>query len=192
MKRVTHETAWVTPGHDCLCSYAYGRRAAVRPQTKDSIWDGVIGLWGREGTLLSPLGARGDVPTGNLNWYAGSDSCIPWHSDEESLFGRQNQPRLIVSMSLGHSVEFQVRRAPGGVPSPIQVDHDDLMVMDGLAQSEYEHRTVSGLQRPRVNPTFRWVTQHIASCPPIRAMYCALPACVQGLAEPGPPRLGKG
>ena len=67
------------------------------------------------------------MPTGvKLNQYSGSDSHIPWHSDKESLFGPQNQPKLIVSMSLGHSVEFQVRRAPCGVSSPIQLDHGDL------------------------------------------------------------------
>ena len=36
MKRGSYETAWVTPGHDCLCSYAYGRGAAVRPQTNEA------------------------------------------------------------------------------------------------------------------------------------------------------------
>ena len=176
-KRGSYETAWVTPGHDCLCSYAYGHGAAVRTQTNDSSWDGVIGLWSRVAPILSPWCARGNVPTGvNLNRYFGSDSCIPWHS--ESLFGPQNQPKLIVSMSLGYSVEFQVRRrAPGEVPSSIQVDHGDLLVMDGL-------------QGPRVNLTYRWVTHHTASCPLTGAMYCALPACVQGLAGPGPPWLG--
>ena len=44
MKRGAHKTAWVTPGHDCQCSYAYGHGAAVRPQTNDAIWHGVIGL----------------------------------------------------------------------------------------------------------------------------------------------------
>ena len=147
MKRETHETAWVTPGHDCPCSYAYGRGAAVRPQTKDSIWDGVICLWCRVAQLLSPWCARGNVPTGvNLNQYSGSGSCIPWRSDTESLFGPQNKPKLTVSMSSGYSVELQVRRARCGVPSPIELHHGDLLVMDGLAQSEYEHRTVSGLQ----------------------------------------------
>ena len=28
-----YETAWVTPGHDCLCPYKCGHGAAVRPQT---------------------------------------------------------------------------------------------------------------------------------------------------------------
>ena len=61
----SNETAWVTPGHDCLCPYQYGRGAAVRR-------DGVFGLWGRVAPLLSFWCARGNVPTGvNLNRYAG-------------------------------------------------------------------------------------------------------------------------
>ena len=63
-KRGSYETAWVTPGHDCLCPCAYGHGAAVRPQTKDSIWDGVIGLWGRVAPLLSRWCARENVLTG--------------------------------------------------------------------------------------------------------------------------------
>ena len=46
ISRGTYGTAWVTPGHDCLCSYQYGHGAAVRPHTNDAIWHGVIGLWG--------------------------------------------------------------------------------------------------------------------------------------------------
>ena len=110
MKRGTYETAWVTPGHDCLCSYKYGCGAAVRPQTNNAIWDGVIGLWGRVAPFLLPWCGKKDVPTGvNLNQYAGSGSFIRWHSDNEPLFGPQNLPKLIVSLSLGSSVEFMVR-----------------------------------------------------------------------------------
>ena len=50
MKRGTYKTAWVTPRHDCLCSYKYGHGAA----TDNSIWGGVIGLWGRVAPFLSP------------------------------------------------------------------------------------------------------------------------------------------
>ena len=99
----------------------------------------------------------------------------------------------MVSMSLSNSVEFQVRRhASGSVPSPTQLDHGDLLVMDGLAQSEYVHRTVSGLQGPRVHLTFRWIAQHIATCPLTGVMCCALPSCVQGLVEPGLLQEGRG
>ena len=63
--------------------------------------------------------------------------------------------------------------------------------MDGSAQSEYEHCTASVLQGPRVNLTFRWVTQHAASCPLAGVVGCVLPTCVQGLAELGPGGLGR-
>ena len=66
------------------------------------------------------------------------------------------------------------------------------MVMDGLAQSEYEHCTASGLQGPRVNLAFRWVAQHIASCPLAGAVGCALPSCVQGLVVPNSRWMGEG
>ena len=143
MKRGAYKTAWVTPGHDCLCSYQYGRGAAVRQQTNNAIWDGGIGLWSRVAPFLSPWCGQKDVPTGvNLNQYAGPGSFIRWHSGNESLFGPQNSPKPIVSLSLWNSVEFMVRRrAPGKVPSSIRLDHGDVLVMDGLAQSEYEHCT---------------------------------------------------
>ena len=44
---------------------------------------------------------------------------------------------------------------------------------------------MSGLEGPRVDLTFRWIAQHIASCPLTGAMCCAPPSCVQGLAELG-------
>ena len=184
LPRGSNETAWVTSGHVCLCPYQYGRGAVVRPQTHNAIWHGVIGLWCRVAPLLSPWCARGDVPTGaNLNWYSGSGSCIPWHSDNESLFGPPNKPKLMVSMSSGHSVVFQVRRVPGDVPYSTTPDHGDLLVMDGSRQSEYAHRTVPGLHGPRVNLAYRWVTQHAASCPLASVVGCVLPTCVQGLVE---------
>ena len=194
MKRCTYETAWVTPGHDCLCSYKYGHGAAVRPQTNNAIWDGVIGLWSRVAPFLSPWSGKKDVPTGvNLNQYAGSGSFIRWLSDNELLFGPQNLPKLIVSLSLGNSVEYMVRRrASRNVPSSIRLDHGDVLVMDGLAQSEYEHCTASELQGPRVNFTYRWVAQHTASCPLAGVVGCVLPTCAQGLVEPSSRWLGEG
>ena len=126
------------------------------------------------------------MPTGvNLNRYAGSGSFIRWHSDNEPLFGPQNLLKLIVCVSLGNSVEFMLRRrAPGNFPSSIRLDHGDGPVMDGLAQSEYEHCTASELQGPRVNLTYRCVTQHAPSCPLAGVLGCVLPTCAQGLVEP--------
>ena len=193
-KQGSYKTAWVTPGHDFLCSYKYGRGAAVRPQTNKVIWDGVISLWCRVADFFLPWCDKKELPTGlNLNQYAGSGLFIRWHSDNEPVFGPQSQPKLIVSLSSGNSVEFMVRRrASGNVPSSIRLDHGDVLVMDGLTQSEYVHCTASGLQGPRVNLTFRWVAQHIASCSLAGAVGCVLPSCVQGLAEPGPRGNGVG
>ena len=66
------------------------------------------------------------------------------------------------------------------------------LVMDGLAQSEYEHSTSSELQGPRVNLTYRWISQHTPTCKSLRAgACCALPSCAQGLPWLGP-RQGEG
>ena len=76
-------------------------------------------------------------------------------------------------------MEFMVRRrASGNVPSSIRLDHGDVLVMDGLAQSEYEHCTASVLQGPRVGLTNRWVAG------------CVLPTCAQGSVEPSSRWLG--
>ena len=194
LQRGAYKTARVTPGHDSLCSHKYGHGAAVRPQTGNAIWDGVVGLWGRVARFLSPWCGEKDVPTGvNLNQCAGPGSFFRWHSDNEPLFGPQNSPKLIVSLSLGNSVEFMVRRrAPSNVPSSIRLDHGDVLVMDGLAQSEYEHCTASELQGPPVNLTNRWVAQHTASCPLAGVVGCVLPRCAQGLVWPGSRWLGEG
>ena len=119
------------------------------------------------------------MPTGvNLNQYAGSGSFIRWHSDNEPLFGPQNSPKLIVSLSVGNSVEFMARRrAPGNVPSSIRLDHGDVLVTDGLAQSEYEHCTASELQGPRVNLNYRWVAQHCVLSTSRRSGLCAPNVC---------------
>ena len=47
-------------------------------------------------------------------------------------------------------MEFKVRRVLDSVTSSITLDHGDVLVMDGSAQSEYLHCTMPGLQGPRV------------------------------------------
>ena len=184
MEKRTYGTAWVTPRYACLCPYKYGRGAAVGPQSCSSIWNGVMGLWGRVAPLLTPWCSLREMPTGvNLNRYAGCGSSIPWHSDDEPLFGDHSDPTVMVSLGLGSSVDFRVRsRGRRNAPSSIWLDHGDLLVMDRLAQSEYEHSTSSELQGPRVNLTYRWITQHTPTCKLMRAgACCALPSCAQGL-----------
>ena len=84
------------------------------------------------------------------------------------------------------------RRASGNVPSSIRLDHGDVVVMDGPAQSEYEHCAASVLQGLRVKLTYRWFAQHTASCPLAGVVGCVLPTCAQGLAVPNSRWLGEG
>ena len=183
--RSRYETAWATPGHVCSCSYSYGR-GAVLPQANPSVFTQAVKLWSRVASLLTPWCAKGEVPTGvNLNRYSGKGSCIPWHCDNERLFGFPFEPKVIVSMSLGHSALFKLRRrAPEKTHSQIRLDHGDLLVMDGLTQSEYEHSTAFELEGPRVNLTYRWISQHIRSCSLSGLIGGALPSDAQDLAEP--------
>ena len=151
-----------------------------------------MGLWSRVAPLLTPWCSARKVTSGvNLNLYAGCGSSTPWHSDKEPLFGDQSDPKVIVSMSLGSSVDFRVcRRGRRNAPSSIGLDHGDLLVMDGLTQSEYEHSTSSELQGRRVNLTYQLISQHTLSCSVLkRGGGCwVLPSCVQGLPGPGSQR----
>ena len=53
---------------------------------------------------MAPWCAVGDVPTcAKLNYYGGAGSCARWHSDDEVLFGRRGESKLIVSVSIGFS-----------------------------------------------------------------------------------------
>ena len=91
-------------------------RKLIRPSGMELL---VCGAGSRPSCHLGVV--RRELPTGvNLNRYSGPSSFIRWHSDNEPLFGPQNAPKLIVSMSLGNSVDFKVRRrGQGKVPSLI-------------------------------------------------------------------------
>ena len=61
------------------------------------------------------------------------------------------------------------------------LDHGDLLVMDGQCQDEFLHCTDPGLEQERINVTFRWIKQHVASCSFLRTgVACCLPMCAQG------------
>ena len=44
------------------------------------------------------------------------------------------------------------------------LDHGDILVMDGQCQDEFYHCTDPGSHQERINVTFRWIKQHVASC----------------------------
>ena len=185
----SYHTAWAVPGDSsCSCSYACGHGPAVGPHTGERCWPLLAGLWRAIAPLMKPWCAEGDVPTAaNLNLYRGWKSCVGWHCDDEPLFGKCGDAKLIVSVSLGNFALFRWRRqsCSSNEDSSCRLDHGDILVMDGQCQDEFLHRTSPGREQDRINITFRWVKQHVASCPLFRAGgACCLPTCAQGSSVP--------
>ena len=128
---------------------------------------------------MKPWCADGEVPTAaNLNLYRGWNSCVGWHCDDELLFGKCGDAKLIVS--------------DGGV-SPVRTMKDTfaalamvtfLLWMANVRMSSFIGRT-PGRERERINITFRWVKQHLSSCPLFTAgVACCLPTCARNSSVP--------
>ena len=168
VKKGSFLTAWaVTPLSSCSCSYLYGRGTAVRPQPGERCWPLLDGLWRAIAPLMNPWCAEGDVPTAaNLNLYRGRSSYVGWHSDDEPLFGERGKAKLIVSVSFGTQALFKWKgkSCPNNDGHSCWLGHGDILVMDGQCQGEFRHCTDPGSDQERINITFRWVKQYVASC----------------------------
>ena len=182
-------TAWAVPCYSsCSCSYAYGHGLAIGPHTGERCWPLLAGVWRAIAPLMQPWCAEGEVPTAaNLNLYRGWKSCVGWHRDDEPLFGKCGDAKLIVLVSFGSSAVFRWRRQ-SCLDDEVYLcclGHGDILVMDGQCQDEFFHRTNPGREQDRINITFRWVKQHVSSCPLFKAgVACCLPTCAQGSSVP--------
>ena len=188
-RKGSYHTAWAVPsGSSCSCSYAYGHGPAIGPHTGERCWPLPAGVWRAIAPLMQPWCAEGEVPTAaNLNLYRGWKSCVGWHCDDEPLFGKCGDAKLIVSVSLGTFTVFRWRRqsCPSDEGGSCRLDHGDILVMDGQCQDEFLHRTDPGREQDRINITFRWVKQHVSSCLLLKAgVACCLPTCAQGSSVP--------
>ena len=188
-RKGSYHTAWAVPfDSSCTCSYAYGHGPAVGPHTGEWCWPLLAGVWRAIAPLMQPWCAEGEVTTAaNLNLYRGWKSCVGWHCDDEPLFGKCGDAKLIVSVSLGTFAVFRRRRqsCPSDEGRSCRLDHGDILVMNGQCQDEFLHRTDLGREQDRINITFRWVKQHVSSCPLLKAgVACCLPTCAQGSSGP--------
>ena len=180
-------TAWaVLPLSSCSCSYLYGRGTAIGPQSGERCWPLLDRLWRAIAPLMKPWCAEGDVPTAaNLNLYRGRSSHVGWHSDDEPLFGERGESKLIVSVSFGTQALFKWKgkSCPSNDGHSCWLGHGDILVMDGQCQDEFRHCTDPGSDQERINITFRWVKQHVASCSFLRTgVTCCLPTCARGFS----------
>ena len=171
---------------DSSCTCSYGQGPAIGPHTGQRCWPLLAGVWRAIAPLMKLWCAEEEVPTAaNLNLYRGWLSC--GHSDDEPLFGKCGDAKLIVSVSLGTFAVFRWRRqsCPSDEGGSCRLDHGDILVMDGQCQDEFLHRTDPGREQDRINITFRWVKQHVSSCPLLKAgVACCLPTCAQGSSIP--------
>ena len=98
-------------------------------------------------------------------------------------------------MSFGTRARFKWKgeSCPGSEADSCWLDHGDLLVMDGQCQDECLHCTGPGLEQERINVTFRWIKQHVSSCPLFRTgVACCLPTCAQGSPVSGMELVEKG
>ena len=189
VRKGSYHTAWALPcDSSCACSYSYGQGPAIGPHTGRRCWPLLEGVWRAIAPLMKPWCAEGEVPTAaNLNLYRGGNSCVGWHRDDELLFGEFGEAKLIVSVSLGGSAVFKWKRrsCPDDEGHLCCLGHGDILVMDGRCQDKFLHRTDPCREQERINVTFRWIKQHVASCPLFRTgVACCLPTCAQGLSVP--------
>ena len=123
--------AWaVLPLSSCSCSYLYGQRTAVGPQSGEPCWPLLDRLWRARAPLMKPWCAEGDVR----------------HSDDEPLFGKRGEAKLIVSVSFGSQALFKWKgkSCPNNDGHSCWIGRGDILVMDGQCQDEFRHCTDPG------------------------------------------------
>ena len=97
----------------------------------------------------------------------------------------EGESKLIVSMSFGTQALFKWKgkSCPSNDGHSCWLGHGDILVMDGQRQDEFRHCTDPGSDQERINITFRWVKQHVASCSFLRTgVTCCLPTCARGFS----------
>lgn len=152
----------------CNCTYKYSNTAwepTVFPDWFREIQNEVMGKLG------IPL--RNQPNSCNVNLYYNQRASVGWHSDNEAIFQSKFRDCTIISLSLGASRRFEVKRMGTEEPEKeIWLNNGDLMTMEGLFQKYYLHRVPKegrGSHRDRgghqytgkrINFTWRWITSH--------------------------------
>ena len=166
--QIPRKTCWMVKG-SCKCKYRYGG-LEVEPEEFPQWMIELMEI------VLKPCGiAQNEWPNScNLNLYEDGGMTVGWHSDDERLFQGKFRDCRIISLSLGATRKFELRRNwPEDREEHVQrvvLNSGDLLTMEGMFQKHFQHRVPrEDVKEPRINLTWRWVKKHIPDCPVGRA-----------------------
>lgn len=101
-----------------------------------------------------------------LNYYADGAHSVDWHADDEPIFEGMLRDCCIVSLSLGASRHFDLRRrricGPQREHVRVKLNGGDIVTMEGMFQKHWQHRVPRepGVEGPRINFTWRTIRAH--------------------------------
>ena len=156
----------------CSCSYEYNATEWPSVEFPDWLLEVERAVWD---TLRQ--GNSKDIPAPNscvANFYEDGAQSVDWHADNEPLFEGLLRDCCIVSLSLGETRRFELRRRrdltnPKKHIESVVLDlHDgDIITMEGCFQKHWYHRVPRqpGVTLPRINLTWRTISCHSAACP---------------------------
>src|ERR1700759_3669321 len=97
-----------------------------------------------------------------LNYYRDGNDSVAWHSDKESVLGKNP---VIASITFGQVRSFDIRRKTDHKEIySVRLEHGSFLLMKAGLQEAFEHRIAKSTRpmKPRINLTFR-VVKHAAA-----------------------------
>lgn len=164
-KKIPRRTIFtVLPGCNCVYKYSGVKvPPTVEPEFVANIRRACVAM----------AGLQEQPNSCNINLYRDGHDSVGWHTDDEELFEGAYNDACILSLSLGATRSFQIKRQPGAGSAPgagkkgpalstITVAHGDLCTMEGRFQRYYLHSVPKEphVKEPRINLTWRWITKH--------------------------------
>jgi alkylated DNA repair dioxygenase AlkB len=92
-----------------------------------------------------------------LNYYRDGNDSVAWHSDRESVLGRNP---IIASVSFGQVRSFDIRnKSDHNEHYSVRLEHGSFLLMKAGLQEHWEHRIAKSSKpmKARINLTFRVV-----------------------------------
>lgn len=170
-RQLPRSAAWFVK-KGCSCCYEYNGTQWPSVEFPDWLLEVEQAVW----AVLREGEGAADILEPNscvANFYADGAQSVDWHADNEPLFEGLLRDCQIVSLSLGETRRFELRRRRD-LSNPLKhcdrvvLDlHDgDIVTMEGCFQKHWYHRVPRqpGVIAPRINLTWRTITCHSAGC----------------------------